>query len=348
MKRLLSVTALFLFFLAAAHAQPTNSSGRIEAQTPQGWKAQWNASNAVLIAQPADGRTSILFVGLRSAGETFDAPKIGEFVKGVTNTDTNLERRTPLRDGAIYQLISPDGTLRAKAIVKQRIDEVAFAVLITRDPAMTDGDVLRVVGEAARSARQARSMATRTQGNPPTTRTTTSGDARLFVGVRFRPSSTTVGGTGVTRYNLLLLPDGTAYAGVPPRGRLNVSRAVLQQHMPARIGSWTSSNGSIRVAWPSRSGAFARETYVIKGNELELRGTSLSPVHCPAGVQQISGTYQAAQSQSIGFTIAAPGQTSLTSARTLRFDASGNVVVTTNSGAAGRSGVRPRRRRRRR
>ncbi len=330
---ILAATALSLCTVAAGVARAT-----VQATVPDGWRSAYNSTNSMLIAQPPSGATTALFVGLKAASETLDSASLRDFVRGVTNTDVTLERETPLRDGAIYQFHSGDGALRAKAMLKARGEETAFAVLITGDASISDADALGMVGRTVRSA--SRPSMRPSSGAAPGTKAAgmaLATDAQLYVGVRFRPSATAAGGSGITRYNLLLLPDGTAYAGIPPGGELNSTPAELQALAPARLGSWRAQGANIVVDWPQRTGAYAREVYERDGRRLRLRGTPLAPVSCPSGPVNLAGTYKASTSRAVGTALGVPVQGALYGVRTLRFSRDGGIAVAAESAVAGRT-----------
>ncbi|KWV92802.1 hypothetical protein [Erythrobacter sp. YT30] len=287
-----------------------------------------------MIAQPQSGASSALFLGLRPEGEVLNAARIETFIQGVIGTGVELTRETPLRDGAIYQFAAANGAPRAKAMVKRRDGTTALAVLITSDRGLSDEAALRMVGNAVRSIAPRSSLA---RDGAALKKASGSRDARLFVGVKFRPASMPAGGSGVTRYNLLLLPDGTAYSGVPPKGELRPSRASLETHAQRRVGNWRQSDQTIQVQWPQRTGPFANETYKIGQNSLELRGTKLSEVACPPGAVRLSGEYQATTSQSVGPGIGVPVQAGIYSSRAMRFTNDGRIYTASQSAVSGRT-----------
>jgi len=159
-------------------------------------------------------------------------------------------------------------------------------------------------------------------------------EPELYVGIKYNPAAMSVGGSGFSRYDLLLLPDGRALSIVPSGGDLNLPEAEWNAIEPRYRGKWTAKGSEVRLLWPSRRARHQTQTYLRSNGGLSINNTQLDLIHCDQQPSQLSGSYRARTLASTGSRQMRTGEISFASERQLAFSTNGTVSGRSRTGVS--------------
>lgn len=157
-------------------------------------------------------------------------------------------------------------------------------------------------------------------------------EPELYIGIKYNPAAMSVGGSGFSRYVLLLLPDGRALSIVPSGGDLNPPEAEWNAIEPRHRGTWTANGSEVRLHWPNRRARHQTQTYLRSNGGLSINNTQLDVIHCDQQPGQLSGSYRARTLVSTGSRQMRTGEINFASARELSFSTNGTVSGRSLSG----------------
>ena len=334
-------TAVAVFATAAAAADESMSrfAGKdFAALVPTGWTTAWNANNRMILSRhEGSGGEVALFVGRKLGAQAVPDRTWAEFVSKVFGRQVQRVRGNDVAGGRLLEYRTQPAGADAVVATYRHADYTAFAVMAIEPGAIAPAAARRITTSAARSVGPLAGAAKPQPGPaPPAGGTRQAG--RLYVGVRFAPATMSVGGSGVTRYNLLLLADGTAFAGIPPGGRLDTSRTALAAAAPPRLGTWRDTGASIEAHWPARSAGRQQQVFGKHGDQLNYKGTDLKQVACPRGEVRLAGHYRAQRSAAVGFDRPGTPAAMLGASSEYRFTRDGRFAASVSAGVAGRAG----------
>lgn len=168
--------------------------------------------------------------------------------------------------------------------------------------------------------------------------TTCSSDAgaepELYVGIKYNPAAMSVGGSGFSRYDLLLLPDGRALSIVPSGGDLSLPEAEWKAIEPRYRGTWTANGSEVRLYWSNRRVGRQSQVYLRSKGGLSINSTQLDLIHCDQQPRQLSGSYRARTFASTGSRQMRTGEINFASERQLSFSRNGTVSGRSRSGVS--------------
>ena len=154
----------------------------------------------------------------------------------------------------------------------------------------------------------------------------------LYVGIKYNPAMMAVGGSGFSRYDLLLLPQGRALSLIPAGGALSLSEDQIQQTPARHVGRWSRDGRQLAVIWPHRRGAHQRQVYEKTTHGYLLNGVELKPVTCAKGNQTLEGQYRARTVGSAGNRNMRTGEINFASESVLTFSRKGTVTNRARTG----------------
>lgn len=157
-------------------------------------------------------------------------------------------------------------------------------------------------------------------------------EPQLFVGIKYNPAAMSVGGSGFSRYDLLLLPDGRALSLTPGGGDLYLTEAEWQSIEPRYRGTWTKDGNEVRLNWPNRRSNQRTQIYLRIEDGLRINDTQLERINCGEHSKQLSGSYRARTLASTGTRQMRTGEINFASERQLSFSADGSVSAQSRSG----------------
>lgn len=161
---------------------------------------------------------------------------------------------------------------------------------------------------------------------------------RLYMATKNTPYNAFTGAGGLKNYFLVLLPDGTAYRGIPRESTLGLlNRQQLIQENKLRVGDYVENGNELTITWTFNQQKVS--TYTKEGNSWRENATKVYNFIQPIKSQNsLNGTYVF---EHVSGTSPFPGlpTTTLGVKDVITFQSNGTFIRQIQSGTSSGSGV---------